>query len=54
MRRICYNKDTENEKTERTEMQEILLAPATFDIAVVLVILLITTGVLTLLAKYKR
>ncbi len=35
-------------------MQELLLAPPTFDIAVLIVVLLITTGVLTLLAKYKR
>lgn len=35
-------------------MQEILLAPPTFDIAVLIVVLIITTGVLTLLAKYKR
>ncbi len=35
-------------------MQDLILAPPTFDIAVLLVILLITTGVLTLLAKYKR
>lgn len=35
-------------------MQELSLAPPTFDIAVLLVVLLITTGILTLLAKYKR
>ena len=35
-------------------MQEILLAPPTFDIAVLIVVLVIVTGTLTLLAKYKR
>lgn len=35
-------------------MEEILLAPATFDIAVLIVVLIIVTGALTLLAKYKR
>ena len=35
-------------------MEEILLAPATFDIAVLIVVLIIATGTLTLLAKYKR
>ncbi len=35
-------------------MQEILLSPPTFDIAVLIVVLIITTGTLTLLAKYKK
>ncbi len=35
-------------------MEELLLAPATFDIAVLIAVLVIVTGVLTLLAKYKR
>lgn len=35
-------------------MEEILLSPATFDIAVLIALLVIVTGVLTLLAKYKR
>lgn len=35
-------------------MQEILFAPPTFDIAVLIVVLILVTGVLTLLAKYKR
>lgn len=35
-------------------MQEILLAPPTFDIAVLIVVLIIATGTLTILAKYKK
>ncbi len=35
-------------------MEEILLAPATFDIAVLIVVLIIATGTLSLIAKYKK
>ena len=35
-------------------MEEILLAPATFDIAVLIVVLIIATGILSLIAKYKK
>ena len=35
-------------------MEEILLAPATFDIAILIVVLIIATGTLSLIAKYKK
>ena len=35
-------------------MEEILLAPATFDIAVLIVVLIIATGTLSLIAQYKK
>lgn len=35
-------------------MNELLIAPPTFDIAVLIAILVAVTGVLTLLAKYRK
>jgi len=35
-------------------MEEVLLAPATFDIAVLIVVLIIATGALSLIAKDKK
>ena len=37
-----------------TALAEAQTAPQTFDIAVIIVILVICTGVLTLFAKYKK
>lgn len=35
-------------------MQELLISPPTFDIAVLIVILIVTTGVLMTLARRKK